>query len=156
MSISDEIARLEDQWRAGTLTDEEFQRAKARVLDDRGPPPPPRSTGPDTNQWAMWLHLSLLAGYVATGVGFLAVVVIWQVKRDEMPGLDPHGKRAVNWLISFAIYFLISFLLTFLIIGIPLLIALGVCGVVFPIIAGLKASKGEVWDYPLAIRFLTD
>jgi uncharacterized Tic20 family protein len=28
--------------------------------------------------------------------------------------------------------------------------------VAFPIIAGLKADHGEVWDYPLAIRFLAD
>ena len=154
MSIADELARLEDQWRAGTLTDEEFQRAKTRVLAENDPPPPPTATGARTNEWAMWLHLSMLCGFVVAGAGFVAPIVIWQIKKDEFPGLDAHGKRAANWLISYAIYVAISFLLAFVFIGIPMLIVLGILGVVFPIIAGLKANKGEVWDYPLAIRFL--
>jgi uncharacterized Tic20 family protein len=33
-------------------------------------------------------------------------------------------------------------------------LAVIVCGVVFPIIAGVKASNGEVWKYPLTIEFI--
>ena len=32
---------------------------------------------------------------------------------------------------------------------------LGVVGIIFPIIAAIKANSGEVWKYPLAISFLT-
>ena len=27
-------------------------------------------------------------------------------------------------------------------------------GIVFPIIAGVKANNGELWEYPLTIKFL--
>jgi uncharacterized Tic20 family protein len=40
------------------------------------------------------------------------------------------------------------------IIGIPLLIALMVLMVVFPIIGAVKANDGKVWKYPLSIPFL--
>jgi len=31
---------------------------------------------------------------------------------------------------------------------------LGVIGVVFPIIGGIKANNGQLWKYPLSIPFL--
>ena len=154
MSITDELARLEDQWRAGSLTDEEFQRAKERVLGDNGPPPAPQADDRRTNEMAMWLHLSALCGFVIAGAGFVAPIVIWQMKKDELPGIDAHGKRVTNWLISYAIYVAVSFLLAFVFIGIPMLIVLGILGFVFPLIAGLKANKGESWEYPLSMKFL--
>lgn len=60
----------------------------------------------------------------------------------------------VNWLISSLIYALVAGLLTMVLIGIPLLIALYVCGLVFPIIGGIRANNGELWKYPLTIEFI--
>lgn len=60
----------------------------------------------------------------------------------------------MNWLISSGIYALVGLILFFYIVGFFLLLALAICGVVFPIIAGIKANNGEVWKYPLAIPFL--
>ena len=34
-----------------------------------------------------------------------------------------------------------------------MLIALGVVGIVFPVIGGLKAQKGELWPYPMSYPF---
>jgi uncharacterized Tic20 family protein len=102
----------------------------------------------------MALHLSLLAGHTVALGGIIAPLLIWQLKRKEYPELDAHGRNAVNWLISWVLFMAISVVLCFVFIGIPLLIVGAVLGVVFPVIAGLKANRGEVWEYPLAIRFL--
>ena len=104
--------------------------------------------------WAMFLHFSLLGGYIIPLGGFIAPVIIWQLKKDELPMLDIHGKMAVNWLISSLIYGAVFFCLTFVLIGIPLLSILGVLGVLFPIIAGVKANNGEFWKYPLSLSIL--
>lgn len=40
-------------------------------------------------------------------------------------------------------------------IGIPSIIALGILGIVFPIIGGIKANHSEVWPHPLSLRFFT-
>ncbi len=105
------------------------------------------------SQWAMLLHLSLLAGHVVPFGGVIAPIVIWQTKKDEMPELDEHGKNAVNWLLSAIIYALVCIPLCFIVVGFVLLFALAVLHVVFPIIAAVKANEGRVWKYPLAIPF---
>ena len=106
------------------------------------------------NQWAMVLHLSQLANFVVPLAGIIAPIVIWQINKDEFPSLDVHGKIVVNWIISFIIYFAVCFLLLFVVIGIPLLAILGLLGIIFPIIGGIKANNGEIWKYPLSITFL--
>ena len=105
-------------------------------------------------QWAMFLHLSLLAGFIIPLAGLAVPIVIWQMKKAEIPEIDAHGKVVVNWLISSVIYFAAGVVLTFLVIGVPILLVLSVLAVVFPIIGGIKANNGEVWKYPLSINFL--
>ncbi len=102
----------------------------------------------------MFLHLSLLAGWVVPLAGLVAPLLIWQIKKADLPELDVHGKIVVNWIISYLIYFVGAVFLSLLLIGIPLLVGLGIAGVVFPIIGGVKANNGEVWSYPLSIRIL--
>ena len=101
----------------------------------------------------MALHLSQFAGYVVPFAGFIAPIVIWQVKKHEMPELDLHGRIVANWMVSFMILLGLSYLLVFVLIGIPLLIALGVIAVAFPIIGAVKASQGEAWRYPGSMSF---
>jgi uncharacterized Tic20 family protein len=55
-------------------------------------------------QWALVLHLSLLAGFIIPLAGMVAPIIIWQLKKEEMPGLDAHGKVVTNWIISSIIY----------------------------------------------------
>lgn len=105
------------------------------------------------NRWAMILHLSLLAGHIIPLAGFIAPLVIWQIKKDEFPVIDTHGRIAMNWIISEMIYFVLAIMLFFLLIGIPLMYFLIVLGVAFPIIAAVKANNGEIWRYPGSITF---
>jgi uncharacterized Tic20 family protein len=44
----------------------------------------------------MLLRLSMLAGYMVPMAGLIVPIVIWQLKKAELPVLDPHGKNAVN------------------------------------------------------------
>ena len=108
----------------------------------------------DFRQWAMFLHLSMLLGYVVPIAGLIAPIVIWQVKKNEMPAIDEHGKNATNWIISALIYAVVSSILVFVIVGVFLLIALAILSIIFPIIAGVKANNGETWKYPLTIAFI--
>ncbi|SFI54235.1 DUF4870 domain-containing protein [Planctomicrobium piriforme] len=103
--------------------------------------------------WAMALHLSQFATYLAPVAGIVAPIVIWQIQKDKMPELDIHGKIVVNWLISVIIYLSIGFVLTFVLIGIPILMLVSALAVIYPIIGGIKASQGEVWRYPGSITF---
>ncbi|MEI8213380.1 MAG: DUF4870 domain-containing protein [Planctomycetota bacterium] len=104
--------------------------------------------------WGMLLHFSVFAGYVLPLAGLIAPIVIWQIKKDEFPSIDVHGKNVMNFLISMFIYGVVAVLLTFVIIGIPLLALLGIVGIVFPIIGGIKANNGEIWKYPGMLQLI--
>jgi uncharacterized Tic20 family protein len=190
VSVEDELDKLKKLHDAGTITDEQYENARAKLLaevpvpyeearddkaederDDREERRPrrrdryepdeyeeeersPRRRRKKAREWAMFLHLSLLAGHLVLLGGIIAPIIIWQTQKDEMPELDVHGKNAVNWIISTIIYALICIPLIFVVVGIPLLIVLGVLNIVFPIIAAVKANEGEVWRYPMTITFI--
>jgi uncharacterized Tic20 family protein len=116
--------------------------------------PPMALQTPEQKQMGMFLHLSQLLNIVLPPAGIVVPIILWQIKKDEMPALDAHGKMVVNWLISSLIYFVVSLVLTIVLIGILGLIAFGIMSVVFPIIGGIKANNGEFWEYPLTIKFL--
>ena len=67
-----------------------------------------------------------------------------------------HGHRMMNWIISTIIFAVVGGVLCFVAIGVPILIILMILAVVFPIIAAVKANQGEVWDYPLTIKFFDE
>ncbi|KLU02112.1 hypothetical protein RISK_005938 [Rhodopirellula islandica] len=102
----------------------------------------------------MALHFSQFAGYVIPFAGFLAPIVIWQLKKDDMPELDPHGRNIANWLITEFIASIVFAILAVIGIGLLGFLILAVLSVVFPIIGGIKASQGEIWKYPLTYRFV--
>lgn len=102
----------------------------------------------------MLCHLSALAGYVIPFGNLIGPLIIWQIKKNEFPSVDAHGKEAVNFQISVLIYFFVSILLTFVLIGIPLLVATVIGNLVCIVIATIKAINGEPFRYPLSIRFI--
>lgn len=106
------------------------------------------------NEWSMFVHFSLFAGYVIPLAGLIVPIMLWQIKKDEWPIVDQHGKNVVNWIISMIIYFVISGILCLVLVGFILIPILIVLDIVFPIIGGIKANQGEVWKYPLTIPFI--
>ncbi len=139
--------------------------------------PPPHDTlgaGPgaadagipaDQRQWAMFAHLSALAGALLTsaigGIGCLiGPLIIWMVKKDTMAFVDDQGKEALNFNITVGIAFLALLLLSIftlgigLIIAVPLWIIIGLAWLVFTIIAGIKANEGVTYRYPFTLRLV--
>ncbi len=116
--------------------------------------PPQHLQTPDQKQMGLFLHLSQLLNIIIPFAGVIVPIVLWQVKKDEIPALDAHGKMVANWLISSLIYLAVSLVLTLVLIGILGFIAIGIMSVVFPIIGAIKANNGELWEYPLTIKFL--
>jgi hypothetical protein len=164
MSLADELQKLRNLHESGAINDDEFIAAKGRLLtgsqsQQAAQAPQPAISSYDLNeqqtrQWSFFIHLSLLAGFLIPYAGLILPIVLWQIKKTEFPGTDVHGRIVVNWIISMHIYGVVCVILIYVLIGIPLLFALGIVSVVFPIIGAIKANNGEAWNYPLAIRFL--
>ena len=120
----------------------------------KGPAPGPPPLSQDERTWGMLCHLSALAGYIIPFGNIVGPLVVWLIKKDEMPFVEDQGKEALNFQISVTIYVIVSFVLIFVLIGIFLLIAVGIFSLVMLIIAAIKANQGEAYRYPLCIRFI--
>lgn len=109
----------------------------------------------EDRQMLFLMHLSQLL-FMVSGVGGIVVpIILWQLKKDEIQNMDAQGKEVVNFQISLFIYYAIAGVLAFVLVGIPLLVALMLINIIFPIIYGIKANNGESFiQYPLTIRFL--
>lgn len=110
-----------------------------------------RSIEQETNAWAVALHL---VQYFPPPFGLICVILIWMLKKEELPGIDAHGRVVTNWLISQFIYLVVGVILCIVVIGVPILILFGVLGWIFPVIGAVNASVGKVWRYPLSIQFV--
>lgn len=108
----------------------------------------------DEKQMGMFVHLAGLANAFAFPIGAILSVVLWQTQKDKMPALDAHGKMAMNWAISSLIYGVVSFVLMIVLVGFLTGLAVWLMMIIFPIIGGIKANNGELWEYPLTIKFL--
>ncbi|MBU6403345.1 MAG: DUF4870 domain-containing protein [Pseudomonadota bacterium] len=102
----------------------------------------------------MFTHLSALFGLVS-GLGFiLGPLVLWLIKKDQMPLVNEAGKEAVNFQFTMLIACLVSWVLVFLLIGFLLIPLVVVFDVVMSIIAAVQTSNGTRYRYPLTIRFI--
>jgi uncharacterized protein len=117
-------------------------------------PPDPTVPSRDERLWGMLTHLMAFAGYVLPFGHLVVPLVIWLIKKEEMPFVDDQGKESVNFQITMTLAALISAALTIVLIGLPLLIAVIVLDIVFVIIAAVKANDGIAYRYPICIRFI--
>jgi len=108
----------------------------------------------DEKNWAMYCHLSGLLGIIVPLGNIVAPLIIWQLKRDELPFVNDQGKEALNFQLSITIYLFVSAILILIIVGLFLLIAIGLFSTIFAIIAAVNAADGIKYRYPLTLRLI--
>ncbi|MGJ8677523.1 MAG: DUF4870 domain-containing protein [Akkermansiaceae bacterium] len=112
-------------------------------------------TSKEEKTWAMFAHLSSFLGWIGLPLAnIIAPLVIWQIKKDEMPFAAAQAKECLNFQISMTIYALICGVLCIIIIGFFGLAALFITDIILTIIASIKANEGVHYRYPMTIRFI--
>ena len=113
--------------------------------DDDRPSTKRRSREPnkDDKQMAMFCHLGGLLGIVLP-------LVLWITQKEKSAFIDEHGKEAVNFAITMLIAHFVGGFCT---CGLLSLILFPL-GLVFSIMAGMAANRGEDYKYPVCIRFI--
>ncbi|MCA9136992.1 MAG: DUF4870 domain-containing protein [Planctomycetales bacterium] len=162
MTIADELSRLQQLRDSGALTETEFEEAKRKALHEQprafsgfgGPSAAGQVMGVNEETYSVLMHLSQLL--VVSGLGIIVPIAMWLIGKDDSDFVRRQGNRMMNWFLSSLIYAVVFGLLCIVFIGIPLLALLAILEIVFPIIAALKANNGEVWSYPMAVRFFEE
>ncbi len=113
-----------------------------------------RDLSQDEKNWAMFCHIGVFVGFIIPFGNLIAPLVLWLMKKDEMPFVDYHGKEVINFQLTTLIAVLVSWLLIFVVIGFLLLAVVGVFVLIVTIMAIVKTSQGVYYRYPLCIRFI--
>jgi uncharacterized Tic20 family protein len=136
------------------------------------PPPPPPGYGyaasmspDDVNNWAMLIHLSALSALIVGLGGVLGPLIFWLIKRNDHPAIDAHGRAALNFQLTMLIATVVAVIATFvgavvtfgiiLAVAVPALIALSIFWLVQVILASIRANRGELHRYAMAVQFFT-
>jgi len=108
----------------------------------------------DERTWGMFCHLIAFSGFIIPFGSIFGPLVIWLIKKDEMPFVDDQGKESLNFQLTMLIAFIISFILVFVLIGFILMGILLIYEIIVLIIASIKANDGVKYRYPYVIRFI--
>lgn len=108
---------------------------------------PPLSPS-DQRLWATLIHIGgIIFAFLAPLVGYL-------VLKDRGEFIREHTKTALNFQLTMLIAYVVGFVTTFIIIGIFIMLAVGIVVIVFSIIAAVRANSGELYSYPITIKFI--
>jgi uncharacterized protein len=126
--------------------------------------PPPATQPTNENQVRMWnmlCHLSALSGFLVPFGTIIGPLLVWQIKKNEFPTVEAHGKAALNFQLTILIAVVVggaaAVMLSFFCIGflfVPVVLGIALCGIIFPIIAGLKANDGKDYRYPCSLNLI--
>lgn len=150
--------------------------ASAAAEPGEVPPPSPATSASRTyggvssgdRNMAMLCHLISFVGIVIPFGNILGPLVVWLIQREKSPFVDEHGKESINFQLSLIVYsfvgvllLVVSAILVIVFIGIFMLVIVGlivlalfVFSLIVVIVASVRASNGEMYRYPLSIRFL--
>jgi uncharacterized Tic20 family protein len=146
MDIYDNLERLKRLLDEGAITQEEYDREKARLLSSHySVNPAGWDLGIDEKSFVVLMHASQFLS------SFIAPLVMWLLFKGKSRLIDEAGRNILNFELSYAIYCLALFLTC---VGSTLIPAVAILTIVFIVIAIVKAVNGETWAYPLSIRFL--
>jgi uncharacterized Tic20 family protein len=121
---------------------------------------------------AMFTHLASFASLLMPLGNIIGPLIVWSLKKNNSEFVDANGKESLNYEITYTIivlmaagisaFFAISaginentegLVLSILAFVFPV-IGYWILSTILVIIAAVKASNGEIFHYPLSIRFI--
>lgn len=109
----------------------------------------------DDTTWGVIVHVSAFVGIFIPFGNVLGPLVVWLIKKDESEFVDASGKQALNFQITWTILLLIALVTILVGIGLLLVPILGIAWLIIVVLAAIRTSNGEVYDYPLKIDLIS-
>ncbi|MFU8946915.1 DUF4870 domain-containing protein [Mycetocola zhadangensis] len=120
-------------------------------------------TQADDKLWASLAHFGgALGAFLGAGTaGWIAPLVIYLVFKDRGPFTRQEAKEALNFQLTVTIFvvglYIVGTILAFILVGLllyPVAWIVGVLGIIFGIIGGVKVNSGQAYRYFYAIRMV--
>ena len=118
---------------------------------------PKPMTPADERLWSTLVHVGGTVANVFSlgGFGWIIGLVGYLLLKDRGPFVRAHTATEMNFQLTIVIAAILGWMTAFFGIGLLILGATWVIGLVFGIVATVKANKGEYYTYPIAIPFVS-
>jgi len=126
----------------------QYQQPQYQQPQYQAPLPPQPMSPSDERLWSMLVHLGAIV------LGFWPAVIGYIIFKDRGPFIRAHVTTALNFQITMFIAMVAGGILSIILIGFVIIIGVSIVVIVFSIIAGLAANRGEFYKYPLTITFI--
>ncbi|MGC4153495.1 MAG: DUF4870 domain-containing protein [Propionicimonas sp.] len=98
---------------------------------------------------------ALVAGVASgTGLGFLVPLILMQTRGKTDPLVRANAVESLNFNLTVILGMIVSVLALFVFVGIIGLIVIPILAIILQILGAIAASRGEVYRYPISIRFV--
>jgi uncharacterized protein len=107
----------------------------------------------DDKLWALLAHLSGLLVLVAAPANVIAPLILFVLYKDKNRYVAFHALQSLYFQLAIIVVGVLAGIFTFVTLGvgvivaIPVILGLAVAGVIYPIIVGLHAHRGEMYEY---------
>ena len=124
-------------------------------MEETAPTPGPE---PSARNWAIVAHLGPIAlSLMSLGIlGWLVPLVVLLTQKESSPFAAEHARESLNFRITLLIGYLLSLpLLMLWCLFIPIWLAIWLVEIALGIVAAVRASEGQPYRYPFALRLVS-
>lgn len=117
------------------------------------PPIPAAAPTKDERTWGLIAHVSQFVTFVGVP-GFLGPLVVYFLK-SESPFVRRHAKQSLWFNVGLWVIGAAAGIFAFLtcglgvVVALPVALVLAVLGIIYPIVAGIRANEGGEYRYPI-------
>jgi hypothetical protein len=118
--------------------------------------PPPGGGVQDDRTWILITHFGGAAGaFLGGGVsGWIVPLIALLARGNQSPIVRAEAVKALNFQLLWSIIALVGWATSCLGIGIVIGIGAAIVAIVFGVIAGVKASNNEPYNYPMSVQII--
>jgi uncharacterized Tic20 family protein len=127
------------------------------MATDPTPAPPATPPAAPTDSTEEERNISMLTHLGGVFTGFIAPLIIWQVKKDQSAFITEQAKEALNWQITLHIADVPIWIIILFIhpgIGIFLWLPVIIARLIFGIMGSMAASEGKHFRYLYSLRLV--
>ncbi|HYN53761.1 MAG TPA: DUF4870 domain-containing protein [Methylotenera sp.] len=99
-------------------------------------------------------NIATVTHLAGTVFSFIPSLIVWILKKDDNEYISSQAKEALNFQITVLIAQFVAGVLALILIGFVFMGIIWLANIVLCIIAAISTSKGEIYRYPLTLRFI--